>query len=61
MKVILPFCDTCKFSVGIGQDKFECRRYPPSVNPDYRGKGFFPEVSPATWCGEYQRNKESDW
>lgn len=61
MKIEVPICENCKFSWPIGSTGFECRRFPPNANANYRGKGFFPEVTENTWCGEHQRKKEGEW
>ena len=53
-------CPTCRYLERIDEAEFEgslplgtfgaCHRYPPAV------EGRYPFVTPADWCGEYERN-----
>jgi hypothetical protein len=42
-------------------DKFECRRYPPTVvtAAEIYSKTFWPLVSPNDWCGEWNHDEDS--
>lgn len=58
MNPVAPICKNCKFLWPAGTSEFECRRFPPSVNPNLHAPGWFPAVYATWWCGEYQQKKE---
>lgn len=59
-------CANCKFAEDDGDGWVLCRRYPPIVVDPWNGGeandsglGRFPLVDAASWCGEYQKMKET--
>ena len=53
-------CFGCKFfrkSLIAGDNDGECRRYPPTANPDTESV-IFPQVYPYDWCGEFKPKEE---
>jgi hypothetical protein len=53
-------CGDCrhsrKFNTAL-KELLECRRFPPTVNPNYVALGSFPIVDLNTWCGEFTPKK----
>jgi len=43
-------CGNCHFSRDVGSGVLLCRRYPPSIGPNY---DHYPEVNTGKWCGEH--------
>jgi len=47
-------CADCRFAQGDEKSfltgRMECHRFPPTL----KGVDTFPEVSPETWCGEFE-------
>lgn len=55
-----PECENCRFYEAFDEKEGFCHRYAPRphlVPEDYQGLGeipFWPEVTRATWCGEWE-------
>lgn len=62
MKSHVKVCKQCKHSFKIydNKDQYECRRYPPQVNPNFNAAGAFPQVNYYDWCGEFVMNQKME-
>ena len=49
-------CENCKFVHHdyYDGDIYQCVRFPPTRCHSDKGKGYFPEIQPEWWCGEWQ-------